>query len=218
MDRVYDPPADVPKDDPYANPPRLPEGPEVDPRGLLAGEGPVELDLGSGRGWFIVERLEADPRARVLGLEIKRKWATIVDERLHKRGLADRGRVFADDARSALARFPDGCLSVVCVHFPDPWWKKRHRKRLLLTDEVIGQIARVLAPAGELFVQTDVLDRAAEYEASIAREPRLVPWGATPRVDENPYGALSPRERRAMADGLPVVRLRYRRARSSGAP
>jgi tRNA (guanine-N7-)-methyltransferase len=92
--------------DPYADAPRLPEGEEVDPRALVgAGTEPVELEIGPGRGWFLVERLTAEPAARMIGLEVRRKWATIVDRRLRQRGLGDRGRVFAEDARYALARF-----------------------------------------------------------------------------------------------------------------
>lgn len=199
--------------DPYADAPRLPEGDVVDPRALFgSARAPVELEIGPGRGGFIMERLELDANARVLGLEIRRKWASIVDERLKKRGLSERGRVVAEDARSALGRFASGSLRVVYVHFPDPWWKKRHAKRLLITPALVADVARALTAGGELFIQTDVLERARGYEAVVAGEPRLLPWGASPLVADNPYGAKSPRERRALEDGLPVYRLRYRRA------
>lgn len=197
---------------PYADAPRLPETEPLDPRPLVGGgDAPVELEIGPGRGWFLVERLEADPSARVMGLEIRRKWASIVDARLAARGLSDRGRVFAADAREVLPRLVPGTLSIVYVHFPDPWWKKRHEKRRVLTAELLAGVARALAPGGELFVQTDVLDRAEQFEQVVASEPLLSPWSGTARVEDNPYGARSPRERRAIADGLPVLRLRYRR-------
>lgn len=200
------------RNDPYADAPRLPDGERVDPRVLVgAGSEPIELEIGPGRGWFIVERLEAEPSARVVGLEIRRKWATIVDRRLGARGYGARARVFAEDAREALRRFPDGCVRVVYLHFPDPWWKKRHQKRLVLTPELCREVARVLVPGGELFVQTDVMERAEAYEQVVGLDPSFEPWPGGPRVDENPYGARSPRERKAIEDGLPVVRLRWRR-------
>lgn len=206
--------------DPYAHCPRLPvEGP-IDPRTVFVeqmpgGEGPaltqpVELEIGPGRGWFTVERLEIDPRVRVLGVEVRRKWATIVDERLKKRGLGARGRVFADDIRLVLPRFVDRSLSVAYVHFPDPWWKKRHHKRLVLNQELLVELNRVLVPGGELLVQTDVFERADEYERVVAENGRFEPVEQTARVADHPYGARSPRERKAMEVGLPVVRLRYR--------
>ena len=203
--------------DPYAHAPRLPESGAIDPRSLVASGGrAVELELGPGRGWFMIERLEALPSATMIGLEIRRKWATIVDERLKKRGYGERARVFAEDARVVLPRFVDACASVVFVHFPDPWWKKRHQKRLLLGPELLAELARILVPRGELYVQTDVAERAEAYARSVALEPRFEPWPGGPEVSENPYGARSPRERRAMADGLPVVRLRWRTRGSQG--
>lgn len=191
----------------------------VDPRLLVgAGSAPIELEIGPGRGGFLTERAESDPEARLVGLEIRRKWATVVDRRLRARGFGERARVFAEDARSAVARFPDGCARAVYLHFPDPWWKKRHQKRLVLTPELCRELARILVPGGELFVQTDVMERAERYEALVGLEPSFEPWPGGPRVEESPYLARSPRERRAMADGLPVVRMRWRRRSPGSSP
>ena len=198
------------KTNPYEHAPRLPEGETVDPRLLVgAGSSAIEIEIGPGRGGFVFERLAADPEVRLLGLEIRRKWATIVDDRLRERGLGDRARVLAEDARSAFPRFPAACARAVFVHFPDPWWKKRHAKRLVIGADLLPQVCRVLEPGGALFIQTDVAERAQEYADLVATEARLVPQhdGFTA---ENSYGARSPREHRAIADGLPIYRLHYR--------
>jgi tRNA (guanine-N7-)-methyltransferase len=199
---------------PYEDAPRLPETTPVDVRSLANGEW-LEIEIGPGRGWFLVERAEFEPRAALVGLEIRRKWAAVVDGRLQARGLSSRARVFAEDARSALRRLsPDGSVRRVFVHFPDPWWKKRHRKRLVVRDDFLGEVARLLVPGGELFLQTDVEDRARAYEDLVALDPRFRAAGDDPGsawLRENPYGARSPRERRAIEDGLPIHRLRYER-------
>ncbi|MFO7181850.1 MAG: tRNA (guanine-N7)-methyltransferase, partial [Pseudomonadota bacterium] len=107
---------------------------------------------------------------------------------------------------------PDACLSLACLHFPDPWWKKRHEKRLVLGPPLLAELARTIHPGGALFVQTDVEDRAAQYERLLAEASAFAPWNATgPRVAESPFTARSPRERRAIQDGLPIYRLYYRR-------
>ena len=200
------------KTNPYEHAPRLPEGESVDPRLLVgAGTTPIEIEIGPGRGGFVFERLAADPAVRLLGLEIRRKWATIVDDRLRERGLGDRARVLAEDARSAFPRFPAACARAVFVHFPDPWWKKRHAKRLVINTELLPQLCRVLEPGGALFIQTDVAERAQEYADLDATEPRLLPQHAGFEA-ENPFAARSPREHRAIADGLPIYRLNYRLA------
>jgi tRNA (guanine-N7-)-methyltransferase len=109
---------------------------------------------------------------------------------------------------------PDAAVDVVYLHFPDPWWKKKHEKRLVIGGGLMDEITRLLRDGGELFVQTDVEDRALRYEEELARHTDLVPAGdapESPRLAENPYGARSPREHRAIADGLPIHRFRYRR-------
>lgn len=206
----------VSADHPYATRVRrLPEGETLDVRELLPGDGPREIEIGPGRGGFLFERAAAKPEALLLGLEIRLKWSAIVDERLAAQGLGARARVYNADAREGLARLaPDGSIAVFYLHFPDPWWKKRHEKRLVMGDALLDAIARLLADGGELFVQTDVEDRAALYDAQILAHPAIEPAGDAPlasSMSENPYGARSPRERRAIEDGLPVHRLRYRR-------
>lgn len=200
---------------PYAHAPRLPDEGDVLLGDLLPGEGPFEIEIGPGRGGFVFERVEAAKASRILGLEIRLKWASVVDERLKKRGLSARARVIAADAKEALARLrPDASVARVFLHFPDPWWKKRHEKRLVMSDPLLEHIVRLLMDGGELFVQTDVEERAAMYEQKLREHPDLEPAGdepGSPHLAENPYIARSPRERRAIEDGLPIHRLRFRR-------
>ena len=200
---------------PYANAPRLPEGEKVDLRTL--GEGAwIELEIGPGpKAGFLVERAAAAPEALLVGLEIRRKWATVGDDRLAKAGAAARARVFCEDARQALPRLgPDASVRRVFMHFPDPWWKKRHRKRMVMGDAFLEQVARLLEPGGELFVQTDVEERADLHASVVGVSDTFVPAGdveGSPVIAENPFQARSPREHRAIADGLPVHRMLWRK-------
>lgn len=200
---------------PYAHAARFPDEAEVDINQLLPGQGPVEVEIGPGRGGFLFERAAAAPERRILGLEIRLKWSAIVDERLKKQGLGDRVRALNADAREALTRLgPQGSIDVFFLHFPDPWWKKRHAKRLVMSPELLDSIARLLRDGGELYVQTDVEERGALYEEQIEAHEAFERAGDEPttaKLVENPYNARSPREHHAIADGLPVTRLRYKR-------
>ena len=161
----------TPKPRSYADAPVLPAGESVRIDALVSGEW-LELEVGPGRGGFILERAQVEPRLGIVGLEVKRKWASLVDARLARAGFAKRARVFAEDAKLALPRLgPNGCLRRAYLHFPDPWWKKRHQKRLVMGDDFLEQVARLLEPKGELFVQTDVEERATQYEERIGNSP-----------------------------------------------
>ncbi len=203
----------IPRVKPYADAPKLPDEEKIDVRDVVKGAW-IEIELGPGRGGFIMERADVVPEAGLLGLEIRRKWAAIVDARLAKKSLAKRARVLAEDAKVAMPRLgPDASVRRVFSHFPDPWWKKRHEKRIMLAPALVNEVARLLEPNGEFFVQTDVEERAAQVDAILAADARFVAAGdaGSSRLVENPYVARSPRERRAIADGLPIFRIRYTR-------
>jgi tRNA (guanine-N7-)-methyltransferase len=200
----------------YARAPRLPADDRIDVRRLLeARTERLEIEVGPGRGGFMMDRLSARHDVSLVGLEVKRKWVTIVNERLARAGLGPRGRVYAEDARLALPRLdPDGAIDAFFFLFPDPWWKKRHQKRLVVEPTLLDQVARLLRPQGELFLETDVEERATLYETEIDAHVAFTTAGDRPgsaRVAENPYQGRSHRERRAIDDQIPIFRLRYLR-------
>ncbi|MCS6798871.1 MAG: methyltransferase domain-containing protein [Myxococcota bacterium] len=184
--------------------PRPPAEGAVDLDALVPGQGPLELDLGFGRGASLFARAAVAPDARILGIEVKPRLVVHTDRRLRAAGL-DRVRVLCADARELLARAgPARSVRAVAIHFPDPWWKRRQRKRALVCDALLDALARLLRPGGMLFIQTDVLERGQQYEAMIRAHPsfRLAPTPA-----DNPLGAPSHRELRIVRDGLPVARI-----------
>jgi tRNA (guanine-N7-)-methyltransferase len=166
----------------------------------------LELEIGCGRGMFLLERAQVAREARIVGIEIKRKWAYLLSERAQRLGLGN-VRVFGADALDVLARITeDACLARIFMHFPDPWWKKRHAKRRLRGSSLFDPAARLLRPGGEFFVQTDVEDRADMLLEDL-RSHGAFDVPAAGYVTDNPYGARSNREKRAIADGLPVYRV-----------
>lgn len=183
--------------------PRPPEGPIELPR-IAPKHREIELEIGFGRGMFVIERAQHAPHVFVLGIEIKRKWAYRVAQRCQRLGLQNVS-VMAGDVREILPRIsPQRGLARAFMHFPDPWWKKRHAKRRLVGDELLDALAAVLRPQGELFVQTDVEERAERFAQDLSEHAAFELQG---RLEANPYGARSNREKRAIEDGLPVYRV-----------
>jgi tRNA (guanine-N7-)-methyltransferase len=202
------------KNNPYGNAARLPEGEAIALGDVIPGDTKVLLEIGSGRGAFALAYAALHPEERLLALEIRKKHAAQLAERFASREHVN-ARCFANDAREALKRLgPDASVDAVAVHFRDPWWKKRHAKRLVVADELVQQLARLVKPGGIVFVQTDVEERAEEYLARFEAHPAFrnaAPEGAR-FVDESPFApARSNREARAIADGLPVYRVVMRR-------
>lgn len=189
--------------------PRPPQEGPIDLPEALPGDGPLELDIGFGRGMSLFARAERAPDSRIVGIEIKAKWATKVERRRARLGLSH-VRVWAGDAREILRRCgPEGCVARVFVHFPDPWWKKRHQKRRVLQPSFLDTLGRLMAAGGELFVQTDVPDRHELYVRTVSEHEAFEI--VDDALDHNPFGAVSNRERRAEEDGLPIHRLLARR-------
>jgi tRNA (guanine-N7-)-methyltransferase len=186
--------------------PRAPEG-RFSLERLIEGEGPIELDIGFGRGMSLFERAAVAPKSRIIGIEVKTKLAYKVAERAKKRGLGN-VTILCGDAREILKRAePDRSVQAVSLHFPDPWWKKRHDKRRVIGEALLGELGRLMKPGATLFIQTDVEHRAEQYVAQLRERPELELASETGYVDANPFSAPSNREKRAIEDGLPIWRI-----------
>ncbi len=117
---------------------------------------PVELEVGFGKGLFLLTSALACPQVNFVGVEIVRKYQLFTATRMAKRNLRN-VRLACTDARLFLRDFvATDSLQAVHVYFPDPWWKKRHHKRRVFTPEFAAQCERVLRPGGRLHLATDV--------------------------------------------------------------
>jgi tRNA (guanine-N7-)-methyltransferase len=177
---------------------------------LFGNDHPVELEVGSGKGLFLANAARANPGRNFFGVEISRKYARLAAERLAKQGIAN-ARVWSGDAREVLTlRIPDASLQAVHVYFPDPWWKKRHKKRRVFTDTLLAQIERTLRPGGELHVASDVEEYFTLIRELIAACPgfseRPVPEAKHP---EHELDYLTNFERKYRLEGRPIYRAIY---------
>lgn len=181
--------------------------PTFDPAGLFPAPGPVELEVGSGKGLFLATASAAAPDRRFLGVEVSLGYARLCAGRLAARG-ADNARIIHGDANDLVqARLPDACLAAVHVYFPDPWWKARHRKRRVLSPPFLAHAGRALVPGGVLHVWTDVEEYfhealLAAKETGLFAEPRDEP----PLPAEHDLDYRTHFERRTRLAGAPVWR------------
>ncbi len=119
----------------------------------------VWMEIGFGGGEHLLWQAENNPDVGFIGCEPFEDGVVKVLRGIEQNTLSNI-RVHVDDARDVLRWLPDASLTRVFVLFPDPWPKARHRKRRLVNELLLREIARVLVTDGELRLATDISDYA----------------------------------------------------------
>jgi tRNA (guanine-N7-)-methyltransferase len=178
----------------------------------LPADRPVEVELGCADAQFLFQRAALDPALVPIGLEIREDLALEVNARAQRLGSPVRV-LFAHANVDFATLFAPGSLARVFVNFPDPWFKRRHRKRRVVDRALAAAVAAALRPGGELLFQSDVWSVALDALGVLEDEAGLVnragPWSFW--KGGNPYGVRSRREEGCLEEGLPIWRLLYER-------
>lgn len=149
---------------------------------------PLVLDIGCGYGRFLLALLKTMPGHNGIGLEIRDPVVERANRWAEGLGLRDRARFVLANATVSLDSLLAGCpapVALVTVQFPDPHFKKRHRKRRVVQPRLVAAVAALMAPGGRLFLQSDVLEVAEdmrdqfERAAAFAVAPEHAVPGAT---------------------------------------
>ena len=145
------------------------------PAGLFGRRCALEVELGVGKGRFLLEWAAAHPEIGVLGVERARSYALLAAGRAARRGLSN-VRLVHSTAEDVLFRcLAPGSVDAFHVYFSDPWPKKRHHKRRFFRPDNVARLAEVLRGGGLLRVKTDHREYALVIATVIAGEPRLAP-------------------------------------------
>lgn len=155
---------------------------------------PVEMEIGIGKGRFLIDAAQRLPQVNFVGVEWAAKYLRIAHERSCKRHLANI-RLVRADAREFIEFFvPRESLQAVHIYFPDPWPKKRHHKRRLFNAAFLREIERILQPGGWLWLATDYAEYFEVMLQTLAVSNRLVPiqgeWPAVRTNYEDKYVSL----------------------------
>jgi tRNA (guanine-N7-)-methyltransferase len=130
----------------------------VDWQELFARSAPIEVDLGCGDGAVLVALAEQYPERNFLGVErLIGRVRSACRKAVHRR-LTNVRLLRMDIAYAVEHLLPAGSVDAFHLLFPDPWPKRRHQHRRVLTNELLHGIARALKPAGTLHLATDQAD------------------------------------------------------------
>ena len=134
---------------------------------------PLILDIGCGYGRFLLALANKMPGYNGLGLEIREPVVDRANRWAEGLSLQNRVRFVLANATVSLAHmlrnFP-APLSLVTIQFPDPHFKKRHRKRRVVQPQLVASVRDLLVPGGRLFLQSDVLGVAEDMRDQFERE------------------------------------------------
>jgi len=138
---------------------------------------PVELEIGPGKGAFVLERASSRPEVNILAVEWAGPCAYYTADRVHRAGLRN-VRVIHADATLVLPMLPPASIQRLHIYFPDPWPKYRHRHRRLIKAPFLETARRVLRVGGWLGLLTDHAGYYRQMRTALAAVGGLmrVPW------------------------------------------
>jgi len=177
-DIMVDPPAD---------------GEVVDPMAYFSSPGPFELEIGSGKGGFLLSRARGHPEIRLLGIEWANKYYKYSADRMARWKL-ENVRVMRADAKIFVTHhLPPDCLDVLHVYHPDPWPKKRHHKRRLIQADFVESSVRALKIGARMLVQTDHAEYFEQMDGLLAGHAalRTIPWDQAGCEPDNDWGGTN---------------------------
>jgi tRNA (guanine-N7-)-methyltransferase len=175
---------------------------------LFGRRAPVELEIGIGKGRFLLQEAAAHPGRSYFGLEIEPEYTLIACAKAESLGLANIRIERLDGKAFVMKRLFPASLAALHVYFPDPWPKKRHHKRRLFDSAFAAAAAAALEPHGLLRVASDHADYFAVIEAVLSSEPALE---RVPDETLGPWETGTNYELKFVKSGRPIHRLVFRR-------
>ncbi|MBN1515598.1 tRNA (guanosine(46)-N7)-methyltransferase TrmB [Candidatus Sumerlaeota bacterium] len=140
---------------------------------LFGNVNPVELELGAGKGRFILEHARRDPERNYFAIERALKYCRVILYRACRDNLTNL-RTYMHDGVEFLEKFcPDASLDALYIFYSDPWPKKRHRKRRVFQEHTVPIFERKLKPGCKLIVKMDYESYFWEIDALLHEHTTL---------------------------------------------
>jgi len=185
----------------------------LDPIAIFGRTAPLHVDLGCGDGSFLCELAQRHPNKDFLGID---RLVGRVAQACHKAAALENVRILNVESSYAVGYLlPERSVETFYLLFPDPWPKRRHQRRRVVTPDFLDSIHRALKDGGSLRIATDQLDyfhaieRAAFSKLDCFKQSSC----SDPKIDsfDDVHLPLTKFERRFTALGAPIYRLALRK-------
>jgi tRNA (guanine-N7-)-methyltransferase len=190
----------------------VPPPPPIDWAALFGNPNPVEVEVGMGKGLFLLNSAVGRPDTNFFGIEIVRKYQLYATSRFAVRELKNAKTVCAAAGWVFQNFIATASVSAVHVYFPDPWWKAKHKKRRVFSPQFAAEAARITRVGGKLLIATDVEEYFGVMTGIVRAMPAYRELGSetsTGTLEEAGYQTNF--ERKARQKGTPVWRAQFER-------
>jgi tRNA (guanine-N7-)-methyltransferase len=173
---------------------------------------PLEVEVGSGKGLFLAGAARAHPERDYLGIEVAQKYARYAAAKLVRQKATNALMIRGDGLALFRQWFLPASLFAVHVYFPDPWWKKRHKKRRVLNEDFLHDVERTLIAGGRLHFWTDVEEYFHTTLELVTQTTKLagpLPVAESPAEHDLDYRTHF--ERRTRKNSEPVFRAEFQK-------
>ncbi len=142
---------------------------------VFGNEHPVELEIGSGKGTFLLRRALDRPDLNFLGIEWANEFYRFAADRMARWGLTNVRMLRADAGVFMRTVCPRDSLAALHLYHPDPWPKRRHQRRRLVQPDFVDAVAACLIHGGRWAIQTDHAEYFAWITERVQAHPSLAP-------------------------------------------
>src|ERR1019366_9367619 len=154
----------------------------IEPEAIFGRRAPLEIEIGAGKGDFILEYASVNPEKNFLAIELSGTVGQLLAVRCGRAELPN-VRVAKMDARTLVnLMLPDVSVAAFHIYYPDPWPKERHIKHRMVTPFFVRNLARTLQPDGAVYAASDVKEWAEEIFT-------MLEAGGFRCIDKEPPGA-----------------------------
>jgi tRNA (guanine-N7-)-methyltransferase len=171
---------------------------------LFGNDHPVILEIGSGKGRFLITTASERPDVNLIGVEKSLHYHRLIHERVTKRNLTNI-RLINHDAFLVMQKMiADASIAEIHIYFPDPWPKTKEQKRRIIRPDALAEMRRVLIPGGKAIYVTD---HQSYFESAAPIIAEFFPSEIrVPGPDDPPRTNYEAKYR---AEGRPIYEVRF---------